>query len=158
VRKELGAGDPAPDFTLATDYGPTLTLSDLRGQAVVLYFYPKDDTPGCTNEACDFRDSFPRFEHSRAIVLGISPDSVESHRKFKRKFSLPFTLLADDGHAVASAYGVWKRKSLFGIRYWGVERTTFVVAPDGRIAHAFPKVKVRGHADAVLAAVRDVVG
>ena len=151
-------GAVAPDFTLGTDYGPALTLSDLRGQPVVLFFYPKDDTPGCTTEACEFRDVFPRFEATEAVVLGISPDSVESHRRFKEKFSLPFTLLADTEHRVAEAYGVWKEKSMFGKSYMGVERTTFVIDATGRVARVFPKVKVEGHAAEVLETVRDLGG
>jgi peroxiredoxin Q/BCP len=147
------AGSVAPTFTLDTDEGKPLSLADLRGKPVVLFFYPKDDTPGCTVEACEFRDSFPRFTGIDAVVLGISPDDVASHRKFKKKFDLPFTLLADTEHEVSEAYGVWKQKSMFGHKYMGVDRTTFVIAPDGRIAHVFEKVKPAGHADEVAAAV-----
>lgn len=148
----------APDFTLKTDTGESLTLSDLRGKPVVLYFYPKDDTPGCTTQACEFRDAFPRFDSQGAVILGVSPDDVESHREFKEKFSLPFTLLADVDHEVAEAYGVWKEKNMFGNRYWGVDRTTFVIAPDGTIAEEFRRVKPEGHAEEVRAAVEGLSG
>lgn len=150
------AGTAAPDFTLDTDEGKPLSLSDLRGQAVVLFFYPKDDTPGCTVEACEFRDAFPRFTGVDAVILGISPDDVKSHEKFRRKFDLPFALLADTGHQVAEQYGVWKQKSMFGKKYMGVDRTTFVIGPDGRIARVFEKVKPAGHAEEVAAALADI--
>ncbi len=143
-------GAPAPDFTLATDEGSDLALRDLRGQKVVLYFYPKDDTPGCTKQACGLRDSFGDIEKAGARVLGVSPDSVKSHQKFRDKFGLPFTLLADEDHAVADAYGVWKEKSMYGKKYWGNERTTFIIDEDGRIAHVLPKVKPEEHADQIL--------
>ena len=120
-------GDEAPDFTLKSDRGEDVTLSSLRGRPVVLYFYPKDDTPGCTVEACEFRDAFPRFKGSKAIILGISPDSVKSHQKFKGKFDLPFTLLADEDHAIAEKYGVWQKKSMYGRTYMGIARTTFEI-------------------------------
>jgi peroxiredoxin Q/BCP len=149
----LTAGDLAPDFTLATDAGEPLTLSSLRGRNVVLYFYPKDDTPGCNIEACEFRDALPRFDGLDAVVLGVSPDSVESHRKFRDKFDLPFTLLADERHEVAERYDVWKEKSMFGRTFMGVERTTLVIGPDGRIAHVFEKVRPEGHADEVARAL-----
>ena len=142
-------GEIAPDFTLLTDAGEPLTLSAQRGRAVVLFFYPKDDTTGCTTEACEFRDLFPRFDGSRALVLGISPDSVTSHVKFRAKYQLPFSLLADVEHSVAEAYGVWREKSMYGRKYMGVERSTFVVDAEGRIAHVFEKVKPAGHAEAV---------
>jgi peroxiredoxin Q/BCP len=153
----IAAGDVAPDFTLLTDAGAPLTLAALRGRPVVLYFYPKDDTESCTVEACEFRDSFPRFRRGRAAVLGVSPDSVKSHARFKAKYALPFTLLADTEHAVAEAYGVWKEKTMFGRKYMGVERTTFVIAADGRVARVFEKVRSAGHAAEVakaLAALR----
>ena len=149
----LTAGSLAPDFTLPTDTGESLTLSALRGRTVVLYFYPKDDTSGCTAEACEFRDAMPRFDDLDAVVLGISPDPVASHQKFKQKYELPFALLADTDHAVAERYGVWKEKSMYGRKYMGVERTTFVIASDGRIAHVFEKVKPAGHAAEVAAVV-----
>ncbi len=146
-------GTPAPDFTVLTDTGDALTLSSLKGRPVVLYFYPKDDTSGCTTEACEFRDLFPRFDSSKAVILGVSPDSVTSHVKFKTKFELPFTLLADTEKEVATAYGVWKEKSMYGKKYMGVERTTFLIDAKGRIAHIFEKVKPAGHAAAVMAAI-----
>jgi thioredoxin-dependent peroxiredoxin len=144
---------PAPDFTLRTDTGDELSLASLRGKKVVLYFYPKDDTSGCTKEACEFRDSFPRFQADDAVILGVSPDDVKSHQKFKAKYELPFTLLADTGHAVADAYGVWKEKSKFGVTYWGNQRTTFVIDRDGRVAKVFENVQPEGHADEVAAAL-----
>jgi len=146
----------APDFTLAGDDGATYSLSALRGKPVVLFFYPKDDTPGCTTEACEFRDAFPRFEARDAVILGVSPDDVESHRRFRKKFSLPYTLLADTDHSVAEAYDVWKQKSMFGKKYMGVERSTFVIAPDGTIAREFRKVKPAGHAEEVQEALAEL--
>jgi peroxiredoxin Q/BCP len=146
-------GTLAPDFTVLTDANEPLTLSSLRGRPVVLYFYPKDDTSGCTTEACEFRDLFPRFTGSDAVILGVSPDPVKSHVRFKAKYDLPFTLLADTDHAVCEAYGVWKEKSMYGRKYMGVERTTFVLDAHGRIATVFEKVKPAGHAAEVAAAV-----
>ncbi len=146
-------GDTAPDFTLLTDTGESLTLSSLQGRSVVLFFYPKDDTSGCTTEACEFRDDFPRFEAANAVILGISPDGVKSHARFKAKFGLPFTLLADTEKAVVGAYDVWKEKSMYGRKYMGVERTTFVIDANGRIANVFEKVKPAGHAAQVQAAL-----
>jgi len=142
-------GKAAPAFTLDTDSGERLALKDLKGRAVVLYFYPKDDTPGCTVEACEFRDAFPRFKSSKAVILGISPDSVASHQKFKKKFDLPFTLLADVDHDVAEKYGVWQKKSMYGKSYMGVARTTVLIDPDGKVAKVFEKVKPAGHAEEV---------
>jgi peroxiredoxin Q/BCP len=139
-------GKAAPTFTLASDAGESVALTQFKGQHVVLYFYPKDDTPGCTTEACEFRDLFPRFTTGKAVVLGISPDSVASHVKFKAKFDLPFALLADTDHAVAEQYDVWKEKSMYGKTYMGVERTTFIIGPDGTLVHIFEKVKPAGHA------------
>ena len=149
-------GHLAPDFTLATDSGTPLALSSLGGKVVVLYFYPKDDTSGCTTEACEFRDAFPRFKKSKAVILVVSPDSVESHRKFRAKYGLPFTLLADTGHQVAERYGVWKEKSMYGRKYMGVERTTFLIGADGRIAKVFRKLKPAGHAEEVEAALAEL--
>jgi peroxiredoxin Q/BCP len=149
-------GSAAPAFTLATDTGETVKLSDFKGSTVVLYFYPKDDTSGCTTEACEFRDLFPRFKKGKAIILGVSPDSVKSHAKFKKKYDLPFTLLADEGHAVADAYGVWVEKSMYGRKYMGVERTTFVIGPTGKIQRVFAKVKAGGHAEEVAEALREL--
>ena len=149
----IAAGQLAPDFTLPTDSGESLTLSSLRGQWVVLYAYPKDDTSGCTTEACEFRDLFPRFKKGKAVILGISPDSVKSHVKFKAKYELPFTLIADEEKVVLQAYDIWKEKSMYGRKYMGVERTTFVIDPDGKIAKVFEKVKPAGHAEEVMAAI-----
>ncbi|MDF1501422.1 thioredoxin-dependent thiol peroxidase [Roseisolibacter sp. H3M3-2] len=146
-------GAPAPDFTLPTDAGKPLALASLRGKPVVLYFYPKDDTETCTKEACAFRDAFPRFRRLKAAVLGVSPDTVKSHARFRKKYALPFPLLADVEHAVAEAYGVWREKQLFGHRYMGVERTTFVIDAEGRVAHVFEKVRTAGHAEAVAKVV-----
>jgi peroxiredoxin Q/BCP len=128
-------------------------LSDLRGRPVVLFFYPKDDTPGCTVESCEFRDLMPRFQGVKAHVLGVSPDDVKSHVKFRKKFDLPYPLLADVAHEVADAYGVWQEKSMFAHKYWGNARTTFVIDRDGRIAKVFEKVKPEGHAAAVAEVV-----
>ena len=152
----LEPGTPAPDFTLPDQDGKETTLSNLKGSPIVLYFYPKDDTSGCTKQACGFRDGFPDFEAAGATILGISPDSSASHAKFVGKYSLPFTLLADVDKTACEAYGVWKEKSMYGRKYMGVERTTFVIDRDGKIARIFPKVKVPGHAEAVLGAIRDL--
>ncbi len=149
--RTLPEGKKAPDFTLKDDNGATVKLSALKGKKVVLYFYPKDDTPGCTKEACSFRDGFKEIQKKGAVVLGVSPDSVESHKKFKEKFHLNFQLLNDDAKKVVNAYGVWKEKSLYGRKYMGVERTTFVIDEDGKIKKMFPKVKVDGHYEEVLA-------
>ena len=146
-------GKSAPAFTLDTDTGERLSLRDLKGKPVVLYFYPKDDTSGCTAEACEFRDAFPRFDKSKAVILGVSPDPVKSHQKFKAKYELPFTLLADTDHAVAEQYGVWKEKSMYGRKYMGVERTTFISDAAGKIAKIFEKVKPQGHAAEVETAL-----
>ncbi|MBI1808746.1 MAG: thioredoxin-dependent thiol peroxidase [Gemmatimonadetes bacterium] len=150
-------GKPAPDFELETDAGDRLALRDLRGRTVVLYFYPKDDTTGCTQEACEFRDLFPRFAKGKAVVLGISPDSARKHRNFKKKYDLPFTLLVDEGHKVAEAWGLWVEKLFWGRKYWGVARTTFIIDGTGRIVRIFEKVDPAGHAaevEAVLKAMR----
>lgn len=146
-------GDLAPDFTLPTDAGAALTLSALRGGPVVLFFYPRDDTAGCAAEACEFRDLFPRFEAAGATVLGVSPDTAASHARFRRKYALPYTLLADHDHAAAAAYGVWTEKSMYGRRFMGVERTTFLLDRGGRVAGVFCKLKPAGHAEAVAAAL-----
>jgi thioredoxin-dependent peroxiredoxin len=140
----------APDFTLTADDGTSVTLSDLRGQRVILYFYPKADTPGCTTQACEFRDLQPQIRERGAVILGVSPDSVEDVRAFREKFSLPFTLLADVDHQVSESYGVWKLKSMFGNDYWGVERSTFLIDEEGRVAEAFRKVDPEGHASELL--------
>jgi len=146
-------GEPAPDFTLETDAGKTVSLSDFRGKPVVLYFYPKDDTPGCTAQACGIRDAYGKFERAGAVVLGVSPDKVGKHVKFKEKYDLPFTLLADPAHEVAERYGVWGEKKYMGRTYEGVFRTTFLVAPDGTVAEVMHDVKPDSHADDVLAAL-----
>jgi peroxiredoxin Q/BCP len=146
----LQEGQPAPDFTLASDSGETVTLSSLRGKPVVLYFYPKDDTPGCTRQACDIRDAWGEFERAGAVVLGISPDGEASHAKFKAKYGLPFPLLADTDHTVSEAYEVWGEKSFAGRKYMGVERSTFVVDGDGNLARVLRKVDPKTHADDVL--------
>jgi len=153
----LKEGDRAPAFTAATDTGENLSLSSLRGRSVVLYFYPKDDTSGCTVEACEFRDALPRFEGLDATVLGVSPDSVKSHQKFKKKFNLPFALIADPDHSIAESYGVWGEKMMFGRKYMGVLRTTFVIGGDGRIARIFRSVKPEGHAEEVARALSEPV-
>lgn len=148
------AGSPAPEIDLLTDSGAPFRLSSLRGTNVVLYFYPKADTPGCTKEACAFRDESPRLEAANTVVVGVSPDKPNAQAKFKQKFGLPFTLLADTEHKAAEAYGVWVEKSMYGKKYMGVDRATFVIGPDGVIKKVFPKVKVEGHADEVLAALQ----
>ena len=148
----ISAGIPAPDFELLDDTNQTRRLADFRGQRVVLYFYPKDDTPGCTKEACNFRDDYSAYEQAGVVVLGVSPDSVESHRKFKAKFQLPFALLADDGHKVCDAYGVWGPKKFMGKAYEGVLRTTFLIGPDGMILRVFENVRPAEHSAEVLAA------
>ena len=146
-------GKPAPDFSLTADDGSNIALNDLRGQTVVLYFYPKDDTPGCTKEACDFRDSLPRFKDANAVVLGVSPDSVASHARFKAKFGLPFTLLSDQDHAVAERYGVWQQKSFMGRKFMGIVRTTFIIDAKGIVTHVFTVKRVAGHVEQVEAAL-----
>src|SRR5213596_1784259 len=146
-------GKPAPDFALQSDSGDTVKLSDLRGKQVVLYFYPKDDTPGCTTQACGIRDAWGEFERAGAVVLGISPDDEASHVKFKEKYGLQFTLLADEGHAVANEYAVWAGKKYMGKTYWGVRRSTFVIGEDGTLKRVMHDVKPATHADDVLAAL-----
>lgn len=145
-----GTGELAPDFDLPADDGSRVRLSDLRGSRVVLFFYPRADTPGCTIEACEFRDTRDRFDAVGAIVLGISPDPVEDVAAFREKYGLNFRLLADADHEVAERYGVWKLKSMYGNEYWGVDRTTFVIDEDGRIAGVFAKVNPEGHAAELL--------
>lgn len=146
-------GEFAPDLELLTDANVPITLASLRGRRVVLFFYPKDDTSGCTAEACEFRDLLPRITAGDAVVIGVSPDSVRSHAKFKAKYALPYTLLADTEHRLAEAYGVWKEKSMYGRKYMGVERTTVLIDPDGRVARVWRKVKPEGHAAEVEAAL-----
>lgn len=144
-------GTVAPDFMLLDQNGKEQSLASYKGRFVLLYFYPKDDTPGCTKEACAIRDAFPAFDASKAVVLGISPDSVKSHKKFEEKYQLPFTLLADEGHAVADAYGVWGRKKFMGREYDGVFRTSFLIDPQGSVAKVYESVKPEAHATEVLA-------
>ena len=146
-------GKPAPEFELTSDGGEQVKLSELRGKPVVLYFYPKDDTPGCTAQACGIRDAWGEFERAGAVVLGVSPDDERSHVKFKEKYELPFALLADTDHSTAEEYGVWKEKTFAGKTYMGVERSTFVVDADGNVAKELRRVKPDTHADDVLAAL-----
>lgn len=143
-------GDKAPDFKLDTTADKPVRLSDLRGKKIVLYFYPKDDTPGCTREACSFQENLGTIRKKGAVVLGVSADSVESHQKFARKFDLTFSLLSDESKEVCKAYGVWKQKSLYGRTFMGIERTTFVIDEHGLVQHIFPRVKVDGHTKEIL--------
>lgn len=146
-------GKKAPSFTLESDTGEKVSLKDYLGKTVVLYFYPKDMTSGCTQQACDFRDSAPLLKKKGVVVLGISKDSIKSHEKFKQKYALPFTLLSDPDGKVCEAYGVWKEKSMYGKKYMGIERTTFVISPEGKIEKVYPKVKVKDHVQEVLEAL-----
>ncbi|WNG61338.1 thioredoxin-dependent thiol peroxidase [Archangium gephyra] len=147
-------GHPAPDFQLKDQNGNDVKLSRLRGKSVVLYFYPKDDTPGCTREACDFRDEHSALEAAGAVVLGVSPDDTKSHQKFATKFSLPFPLLADTERQVCDAYGVWGEKSLYGRKFLGVTRATFLIDTEGKVARVWPKVKVDGHVKEILQSLK----
>lgn len=149
----LAIGDMAPDFTLLNDEGTPVTLSALRGKTVVIYFYPKDDTPGCTTQSCGFRDNYAMMQAAGAVVLGISPDGVASHAKFKQKFSLPFALLADTEHTVCEAYGVWGEKSMYGKKYMGIERSHFVIDENGRIVDAQVKVTPADSVERAIAAL-----
>jgi peroxiredoxin Q/BCP len=151
----ISAGILAPDFILMDDSGASRRISDYRGQNLVLYFYPKDDTPGCTTEACNFRDDYSAYVEAGVTILGVSPDSPKSHAKFKQKFQLPFPLLADEQHEVCEAYGVWGQKKFMGRDYMGVMRTTFVIAPDGKIKKVFIDVKPADHSTQVLAAIKE---
>lgn len=151
----LEVGDRAPEFELESDSGVTVRLSELRGRKVVLYFYPQDDTPGCTTEACELRDRMPQIEERGATVLGVSPDGLKSHEKFKTRYELPFPLLSDPDHAVAEAYGAWGEKKRFGRRYEGILRSTFVIDENGVIERVFAKVKPKGHGEQVLQALTD---
>jgi peroxiredoxin Q/BCP len=146
-------GEPAPDFTLTSDSGETVTLSSLRGRPIVLYFYPEDDTPGCTAQACELRDQYSLFRERGAVVLGVSPDDEASHARFREKYSLPFTLLADPGHRVADDYGVWVERIRYGRKSMGIERSTFVIDKHGNVARALRRVKPEGHAERVLEAL-----
>ncbi len=154
METQLNVSDKAPDFTLTSDKGEKMSLKQFRGKQVVLYFYPKDNTPGCTREACDFRDSIMPIEKARAVVLGVSLDDQASHQKFIKQYSLPFTLLCDTEATVSKAYGVYKQKSLYGRKFWGIERTTFIIDKDGRIKQVFRKVRVDSHRDEVLEALK----
>lgn len=153
IELKLKAGDVAPPFTVATSGGGKISLADYLGQNVILYFYPRDDTPGCTKEACAFRDYFSEFKKQGAVVFGVSADSVKSHDKFVAKFKLPFTLLADEDKKIVEAYGVWGEKSFMGRKYLGIFRVTFLIGPDGRIKKIWPLVKPEEHAAEVLAAL-----
>ncbi|HKS68884.1 MAG TPA: thioredoxin-dependent thiol peroxidase [Ktedonobacterales bacterium] len=148
------AGEPAPDFTLPSGEGTPVHLADLRGKRVILYFYPKDDTPGCTAEACSFRDAWQELQDEDVVVLGISKDTPRSHARFADKYGLPFTLLSDEDHAVAEQYGVWQRKLHYGRPYMGMARTTFYIRPNGLIGHVWENVKAAGHAQKVLEYLR----
>jgi peroxiredoxin Q/BCP len=153
VELNLKEGDVAPVFTTATSGGGTISLADLKGKNVILYFYPKDDTPGCTKEACAFRDHFADFKKRGAVVLGVSTDSVKAHDKFVKKYKLPFTLLADEDKKIVNAYGVWGQKSFMGRKYMGTNRVTFLIGPDGRIKKIWPDVKPAEHAEEILAVI-----
>lgn len=151
----LEVGQKAPEFTRPTDKRKAVSLSDFLGKYVVLYFYPKDNTPGCTAEACDFRDGIGDFNHLNAVILGVSKDSVASHEKFVGKYNLPFELISDEDGSLCEAYGVWTQKSMFGVKYMGVERATFLIDPEGKIKKLWRKVKVSGHMEEVLAAIKE---
>jgi peroxiredoxin Q/BCP len=154
MSSELAVGDKAPDFSLPDDSGKTVRLKNFQGQPVVLYFYPKDDTPGCTKEACGFRDVQSRLQKRRTVILGVSLDGAAAHQKFKAKYGLPFPLLSDEDASVSKAYGVYKQKNLYGRRSWGIERSTFVIDRGGVITAIYRKVKVDGHVDEVLNALK----
>jgi thioredoxin-dependent peroxiredoxin len=153
VMIQLEEGDPAPAFTAPTNGGGQISLADLKGHTVILFFYPKDDTPGCTREACSFRDDYAEFKKRGAVVLGVSVDPVKSHDRFVKKFSLPFPLLADEDHRIVEAYGVWGEKTFMGRKYQGTHRVTFLIGPDGRIRKIWPRVKPDEHTSEVLAAL-----
>ena len=149
----LKAGDPAPDFEAVLDSGDKVSLNQFKGKNVVLYFYPKDNTPGCTREACDFRDNISSLEEKNTVILGVSPDSVKSHQKFKDKFELPFPLISDEAKDVAQAFGVWREKKMYGKTRMGIVRSTFIIGPDGLISKAYDSVKVAGHVEDVIASL-----
>jgi len=151
----IEVGKMAPDFSLEATNGETIRLSDLKGKNVVLYFYPKDMTPGCTTEACDFRDQHEQFGEIGAVILGISPDPIELHKKFMEKYGLPFLLLSDEDHSVAEEYDVWKLKNNFGKEYMGIERSTFVIDKEGKVAKEWRKVKVKGHVEEALNFIKE---
>ena len=156
IELKLKEGDMAPEFTATTQDGGTVSLSEFRGKNVILYFYPKDDTPGCTKEACNFRDDYSAYEKAGVTILGVSPDSVASHVKFKEKYGLPFPLLADEGHKVCSQYGVWGPKKMMGREYDGVLRTTFLIDGGGRVARVFENVKPSEHSAELLEALKQL--
>lgn len=149
-------GKKAPLFTLENQDGEKISLNDFKGKNVVLYFYPKDNTSGCTKEACNFRDDFPKFGKVKAVILGVSPDSVQSHKKFSEKYKLPFDLLSDEKKQVLEKYGVWKEKSMYGRKYMGVERSTFVIDKTGKVMKIFRKVKVENHNDEVMKVIKEL--
>lgn len=151
----IEVGSQAPDFTLKNQDDREVSLSDFRGKHIVLYFYPKDMTPGCTTQACDFRDQYEKFSELDAVIIGISPDPIERHQKFIDKHDLPFQLLADEDHEVAGLYGVWKLKKMFGKEFYGIERSTFIIDPDGILQKEYRKVRVKGHVEEVLADVKE---
>jgi peroxiredoxin Q/BCP len=153
LQLKLKEGDPAPDFVAETNGAGKVSLSDFKGKNVILYFYPRDNTPGCTKEACAFRDEFAEFKKKGAVVLGVSTDSAKSHARFIEKYKLPFTLLADEDKKIAQAYGVWGEKKFMGVKYIGIHRVTFLIGPDGRIKKIWPKVKPAEHAAEVLEAL-----
>ena len=152
----LNVGDKAPSFKLKNQDAKVISLSDLKGKPVVLYFYPKDDTPGCTKEACNFRDEFPKFGKMKAEIIGISADAIESHKKFAEKYKLPFNLLSDEKKEVVEKYGVWQEKSMYGKKYMGIVRTTFIIDSAGKIHKIFPKVKAEEHNNEVMEALKEL--
>ena len=152
----LKVGDKAPSFKLKNQDEKVISLADQKGKTIVLYFYPKDDTSGCTREACNFRDEFPKFGKMKAEIIGVSADSVESHKKFAEKYNLPFNLLSDEKKEVVEKYGVWKEKNMYGKKYMGIERTTFIIDPSGKISNIFPKVKVEEHNKEVMKALKEL--
>ena len=156
--KKIKIGEKATCFCLEDSKGKKVCLKDFKGKNIVLYFYPKDNTSGCTKEACNFRDEFPKFGKLKAVILGVSPDTVESHKKFANKYDLPFRLLSDEKKSVVEKYGVWKEKNMYGRKYMGVERSTFLIDKTGKLARVWRKVKVPGHVAEVLAAVKDLAG
>jgi len=151
----MEVGSKAPDFTLKNQAGEDIRLSDFLGKYVVLYFYPKDMTPGCTTQACDLRDHYEAFTDLNAVILGVSPDPIERHQKFIEKYQLPFHLLADEDHEVAELYGVWQKKKMFGREYFGIVRSTFIIDPDGRLHEEFRNVRVKGHVEKALSAIKN---
>lgn len=153
---KLKVGDKAPSFKLKNQDGKIISLTELKGKPIVLYFYPKDDTPGCTKEACNFRDEFPKFGKLKVKIIGISADSVESHKKFAEKYNLPFNLLSDEKKEIVEKYGVWKEKNMYGRKYMGIERTTFIIDAEGKINKIFPKVKVDDHNKEVMEALKEL--